>query len=138
VPKRDRPNVPVVRYAFQFMVGIGFLLGVLTLAYWYARWKKPQWLERKRWLMWLFVASGPLAFACIEAGWIVTEVGRQPWIVYGYMRTSEAVTSSGLVGLMFAAFTLLYIGLSAVTIVTLRSQMEILPKRARRAKQAAH
>jgi cytochrome d ubiquinol oxidase subunit I len=137
VPKHNRPNVPVVRYAFQFMVGIGFLLGVLTLAYWYARWKRPHWLENKRWLLWGFVVSGPAAFACIEAGWIVTEVGRQPWIVYGYMRTSEAITSSGLVGLMFAAFTLLYIGLSVVTIVTLRSQMQILPKRARR-EQATH
>ena len=131
VPERDRPNIQVVRYAWQFMAFVGGALGMLVFAYWFARWRKPAWLERRRWLLWALVASGPTAFACIEAGWIVTEVGRQPWIVYGYMRTSEAITSSGLVGVMFAIFTLLYVLLSIVTIVTLRSEMAILPKKAR-------
>ncbi|MBA3736860.1 MAG: cytochrome ubiquinol oxidase subunit I, partial [Actinobacteria bacterium] len=63
-------------------------------------------------------------------GWTVTEVGRQPWIIYGIMRTREALTSSGLVGFMFFLFLLLYLGLSTVTIVALRSELRLLPKRA--------
>ncbi|MGH3032761.1 MAG: cytochrome ubiquinol oxidase subunit I, partial [Gaiellaceae bacterium] len=78
------------------------------------------------------VAAGPLSFAAIEAGWIVTEVGRQPWIVYGYLRTSEALTSSALVGLMFLLFTLLYLALSAVIVLALRSELGLLPRSARK------
>ena len=77
------------------------------------------------------VAAGPLAFACIEAGWIVTEVGRQPWIIYGIRRVSESLTESGLVGLMFVIFSILYVGLAIVAVVTLRSELAILPSSAR-------
>ena len=82
------------------------------------------------------MAAGPAAFVAIEAGWTVTEMGRQPWIIYGFRRTSESLTESGLVDLMFVLFTLLYIGLSAVTIVALRSEMALLPQSARHAEAA--
>jgi cytochrome d ubiquinol oxidase subunit I len=131
-PKRNRPNVPVVRNAFQFMVGIGTLLGLVTIAYWFARWRRPAWLRGRR-LLWGLVAAGPLSFACIEAGWIVTEVGRQPWIIYGFRRVSESLTGSALVGLMFVLFTLLYVALSVVTVVALRSELALLPRRAQQA-----
>jgi cytochrome d ubiquinol oxidase subunit I len=66
----------------------------------------------------------------IEAGWTVTEVGRQPWIVYGLVHTRAALTTSGLVGLMFLLFSMLYLILSAVAIVAVRSQLRLRPRRA--------
>lgn len=135
-PAKDRPPVPVVRYAFQFMAGIGTLMGLVTFAYWFARWRRPGWLAGRR-LLWIIAIFGPLSFAAVEAGWTVTEVGRQPWIIYGLRRTSESLTTSSLVGLMFVLFTLLYIGLAVVTVVALRSELALLPKSARAREPAA-
>lgn len=129
VPADERPPVAVVHYAFGLMVGIGMILGVAVAAYWFARWRRPQWLER-RLLPALVLASGPLSFVAIEAGWTVTEVGRQPWIIYGFMRTEDALTTSPLVGLMFVIFLGLYVLLSIVTVIALRSEMRLLPPRA--------
>lgn len=129
-PKADRPPVPLVRYAFQLMIWIGFLLILAVAGYWLARWKRPRWLEGRA-LPWLIVVAAPLSFLAIEAGWVVTEVGRQPWIIYGLRRTSQSLTESGLVGLMFAVFALLYVGMSIVTVIALRSELDLLPKRAR-------
>jgi cytochrome bd ubiquinol oxidase subunit I len=135
-PARDRPPVAVVHTAFDLMVGIGTLLPAAIGAYFLARWRRPRWLERRA-LYLPIVASGPLAFVAIEAGWTVTEVGRQPWIVYGLVRTSTTLTTSPLVGLMFLLFSALYVGLSAVTVVALRSERSLLPRRALRERQAA-
>lgn len=128
VPPDERPPVATVHYAFNFMILAGLFLAAVTGAYWLARWRRPSWLSQ-RLLPAAIVVSGPLAFAAIEAGWIVTEVGRQPWIVYGYLRTSDALTSSSLVGLMFVLFTALYIVLSVVTVVALRSELSLVPRR---------
>ena len=129
-PHRDRPPVAVVHYAFDLMTGIGFYLTLVAALYWFARWRRPALLERASTLV-AIVLAGPLSFAAIEAGWTVTEVGRQPWIIYGIMRTREAITGSGLVGLMFVIFLLLYLILSATSIVALRSELQLLPRRAR-------
>ncbi len=129
IPADERPPVAIVHYAFDFMTGVGVFLGLVAAGYWFARWRRPHWLGKPV-LLTAILAAGPLAFAAIEAGWTVTEVGRQPWIIYGIMRTREALTSSGLVGFMFFLFLLLYLGLSTVTIVALRSELRLLPKRA--------
>ena len=105
------------------------LAWLLVGGFWFAYWRRPRWLERRAVLV-AVVASGPLAFLAVEAGWTVTEVGRQPWIVYGLVRTSAAITGSPLVGLMFALFTLLYAVLSAVTVLALGSELRLLPRRA--------
>ncbi len=131
-PRQDWPNIPVVRYAFQAMVGFGLLMGLTMFAYWFARWKRPGWLQGRA-LPALIMVCGPLSFAAVEAGWVVTEVGRQPWIVYGLKRTSESLTDSPLVSLMFFIFSVLYVLLTIVTIVTLRSELRILPKQATQA-----
>ena len=65
-------------------------------------------------------AAGPLAFLANELGWLVSELGRQPWIVYGVFRTSSGVTSSPGLGATFTAFTLLYVALTALTIWSVR------------------
>jgi cytochrome d ubiquinol oxidase subunit I len=75
-----------------------------------------------------FQAAGPLAFAAIELGWIVTEVGRQPWIVYGVIRTKDAITTSPGLGYAFAGFTLLYIGLAAISTWLLRRLAQGTPR----------
>jgi cytochrome d ubiquinol oxidase subunit I len=68
------------------------------------------------------VAAGPLGFVALEAGWVVTEVGRQPWIIYNVMRTADAVTPMPRIAVPFVAFTVLYLFLAVVVITLLRHQ----------------
>jgi cytochrome d ubiquinol oxidase subunit I len=90
VPAADRPPVNVVHVAFQAMVGIGFAL--LALAAWPALcWWRCRRAPQSRWFWRAAVLAGPAAVVALEAGWTTTEVGRQPWIVYGVMRTADAV-----------------------------------------------
>ena len=131
VPPALRPPVGIVHSAFDLMILIGGLLPLAIGVYWASRWRRPQWLSSRPLLV-LYVLCGPLAFVAIEAGWTVTEVGRQPWIVYGLVHTRAALTTSGLVGLMFALFSVLYVILSGVTIVAVRSQLRLRPRWARR------
>jgi cytochrome d ubiquinol oxidase subunit I len=89
-PPEDRPNVPILFWAFRVMVAIGFLY--LFIMLWAALlWKRKRLFLSRRFL-WALVAIQPLGFIATETGWIVTEVGRQPWVVYGLIRTSNAVS----------------------------------------------
>jgi cytochrome bd ubiquinol oxidase subunit I len=90
-PVENWPPLTVTHIAFQVMVGIGTFLALLGLISLYGLWKKKTWLTRRRSLQ-LFAACTPLGFIAVEAGWTVTEVGRQPWIIYGIMKTKDAVT----------------------------------------------
>src|SRR5947209_1676905 len=115
-PKADRtPLAAPVRLAFIGMVGIGTGLVVLSVWYWLRRRRHGPGPEDRVTLLAL-AAAGPLAFLANELGWLVSEFGRQPWIVYGVFRTASAVTTASGLGATFTAFTLLYLGLSAVTI----------------------
>jgi cytochrome d ubiquinol oxidase subunit I len=115
VPEDRWPSVPVVHISFQVMVGSGLAILALALLYWLARWRRR---EPGRWLLRGLVLSGALAVAAMEAGWIVTEVGRQPWIIYNVMLTAQAVTPAPGVWVTFAGFVALYV-LLAVTMVWL-------------------
>ena len=112
-PVQDRPPVNITHLAFQSMVGIGTLLAVAAVVYWISRWRGRDLLER-RWFLRFVAVSGVLAVVAMEAGWIATEVGRQPWIVYGFMRTPEAAgENSGLwwlLGSTVVVYTLMTIG----------------------------
>ena len=115
----NQPPVAVVHFAFQTMVGIvTMLMGLGLLTFWRVWKKKP--IEDDRWLLWVIVAAGPLSIVALEAGWIVTEVGRQPWIVHGVMRTSDAVTESPGVVPLFIVTVAIYAGLVVGTVVTLQ------------------
>jgi cytochrome d ubiquinol oxidase subunit I len=120
---RDRwPPVAITHVAFQLMVGIGaLLLAVTATAAWLAMRRRPP--AGKRWFLRLLVVCAPLGFVGIEAGWVVTEVGRQPWIVQGILRTSEAVTPMPYCVVPFVGFTLLYPLLFAVVVRVLRRQV---------------
>jgi cytochrome d ubiquinol oxidase subunit I len=113
----DRPPVNVVRFAFQTMVGIGTLLALLGLVYLLVRWRRrtrPQseaWPDSK-WFYRAVVAAGPLSFVALIAGWVTTEVGRQPWVVYDTMRTSQAVTGAGGIPVGYATLALVYAGVA--------------------------
>jgi cytochrome bd ubiquinol oxidase subunit I len=113
-PAADRPNPVVVHLSFDTMAGLGLGLGLLAFCFWaYVLWRRrlPTW----RPLLFVIVASGPAAVITMEAGWFVTEFGRQPWIVYGLIRTSQAATSAPALGPTFVIFLLIYAGLALTT-----------------------
>lgn len=89
--------------------------------------RKETWLESK-WFLRALVAGGSLGFVAIESGWVVTEVGRQPWIIHGVMRTSEAVTPMPGLIIPFITFTLLYIFLAVITVWLLLRQVAASPQ----------
>jgi cytochrome d ubiquinol oxidase subunit I len=110
VPPADRPPVNVVRYAFQTMVGIGSLLALLGVIVLWVRIRHGR-LPESRWFYRGVVAAGPLALVAVIAGWVTTEVGRQPWVVYRFMRTSEAVTRASGIPVGYASLVVVYLGL---------------------------
>jgi cytochrome bd ubiquinol oxidase subunit I len=118
-PSDERPPVNVVRFAFQTMVGIGFLLAGIAAVYLFV-WLRRRRLPDSRWFYRAVVAAGPLSVVALVAGWVTTEVGRQPWVVYGHMRTEEAVTGASGIPLGYASLVLVYTGLLAATVWILR------------------
>jgi cytochrome bd ubiquinol oxidase subunit I len=119
VPADDRPPVNIVRVAFFTMVGIGTLMavfGITLLVLWWRRGALPD----GRWFLRLTAALGPLSVVALIAGWVTTEVGRQPWVVYGHMRTEEAVTGAGGIPLGYAALVVIYVALAVATVWLLR------------------
>ncbi|MCA9167321.1 MAG: cytochrome ubiquinol oxidase subunit I, partial [Planctomycetales bacterium] len=118
-PAENLPPVTVVHIAFQIMVGIAMLMCVV------AAWCGASYVRTRGWpssnmFLWAVILLGPLSVIALEAGWIVTEVGRQPWIVQGYMRTAEAVTLAPGLWNVFAATIVIYLIIGAATIVILR------------------
>jgi cytochrome bd ubiquinol oxidase subunit I len=119
VPPEDRPPVNVVRFAFQTMVGIGTGLALLGAVF-FLTWLRRRRLPRSRWFFRAVIAAGPLALVALIAGWITTEVGRQPWVVYGVMRTEQAVTSADGLEVGYAALVAVYVSLAAAVFWLLR------------------
>jgi len=126
-PAEERPPLAIVHLAFQIMVGCGTLMAMLAL------WGAWRWWQRRRgrgvalpddrrFLLAIMLAA-PLGFIALEAGWTVTEVGRQPWIVQGILRTADAVTPMPGLGVTFALFTVLYIGLAVAVVFLLWRQI---------------
>ena len=120
IPLEDQPPVNITHWAFQIMVGIGTLLFVAVVVHWVARWRGRD-LTQRRWFLRFCVASGPLAVIALEAGWIATEVGRQPWVVYGVLRTPDAAGDYPHLWILLAATALLYTGLTIGAALVLRS-----------------
>lgn len=118
-PRDERPNVMLCHIAFQVMVGCGMaLIGLGGL--FFLVWRKRR-DDLPRWLLWMLALAAPLGFFALEAGWIVTEAGRQPWIIYRVMRTRDAVTPRTDVGVTLLVYVLLYGVLTVALISLLRS-----------------
>jgi cytochrome bd ubiquinol oxidase subunit I len=126
-PRENWPNVPIVHTGFQIMVGLGTYMALVSL------WIVLTWLRRKdvagsRWRLRALALGGPMGFIAIEAGWTVTEVGRQPWIIQGVLRTADAVTPMPGLVVPFLLFTLLYCFLGAIVAWLLYRQIIRSPK----------
>lgn len=124
-PREDWPPVVITHIAFQIMVGIGMAMALLGVLYFvYARRDRfPAWFLRA------LVVFTPLGMVAIEAGWIVTEVGRQPWIIYNIVRTRDAVTPVPGMVWHFALFLVLYIGLAITTVWLFKRQIQTVQKK---------
>jgi cytochrome d ubiquinol oxidase subunit I len=112
VPTADQPPVNVIRFAFQTMVGIGTLLALLGVVFLYVLFRRGR-LPRSAWFYRAVVLAGPLSVVALIAGWMTTEVGRQPWVVYGYMRTAQAVTGAHGIPVGYGMLAAVYLGLAA-------------------------
>ena len=132
VPREDWPNVPFVRLSFQIMVALGLYMALVSLwAGWHAVRRRD--LAANRRLLRLLAIGTPFGFIAVEAGWMVTEVGRQPWVIQGVLRTADAVTPMPGLVVPFLFFTLLYVALSAAVIWLLRRQILESPELPRHA-----
>jgi cytochrome d ubiquinol oxidase subunit I len=110
VPEAERPPVNVVRVAFQTMVGIGTFLAVLGGIHVVTLLRRGR-MPLSPWFLRAVVVAGPLSVIALIAGWVATEVGRQPWVVYGVMRTSEAVTGADGIPVGYATLVVVYTAL---------------------------
>ena len=119
VAPEDRPPVNVTRFAFATMAGIGTLMALFALVYAFL-WRRHRRLPEHRWFHLAVVALGPLSVVALICGWVATEVGRQPWVVYGLMRTEEAVTGAGGVPVGYATLVAVFLALGAATTWMLR------------------
>jgi cytochrome d ubiquinol oxidase subunit I len=122
VPPDERPNVPLVHLSFTVMVALGTYMALVGLwAGWLAL-RKCDLASRRRFL-WAAVIAAPCGFIAIEAGWMVTELGRQPWVIYGVLKTADAVTPMPGLIVPFTAITLLYCALGVIVVRVLQRQI---------------
>ncbi|MDQ7947278.1 MAG: cytochrome ubiquinol oxidase subunit I [Pedobacter sp.] len=127
IPVDEQPPVAITHYAFQVMVGIGTLLAMISIFYLVLLLRRQNLLQAK-WLLKVFVYATPLGYIALEAGWVVTEVGRQPWIIYGVMKTKDAVTPMPGISWSFYLFSAIYASLTVIVIFLLYRQIKMVPK----------
>jgi len=128
-PRDEWPPVPIVHIAFQIMVALGSVMALVSAwALW--RWWRGRGIAAvaaNRMLLRALALATPMGFIAIEAGWTVTEVGRQPWIVYGVLRTADAVTPMPGLVIPFLVFSLLYVLLGTIVVYMLRQHIARSP-----------
>ena len=131
VPRDEWPPVAIVHIAFQIMVALGTIMALVSVwALW--RWWRGRAIDAvvdDRRLLRALALVTPMGFLAIEAGWTVTEVGRQPWVIHGVLRTADAVTPMPGLVVPFLIFTLLYVLLGAIVVYLLRQQFVRAPTR---------
>ena len=128
-PQNERPPVNIVFQSYHLMVAIGFALIAISLLGIFFWWRGT--LFKQKWLLWIFVFSVLLPQIANQLGWITAEVGRQPWIVYGLLKTSEAlskVVEAGQVWFSLILFALIYIGLFILFIYLLNEKIQHGPE----------
>lgn len=120
-PRDQWPNVKLVHWSFDLMVGCGVFLLFIAAASGYRLLRRRS-IFQARWLLKLYLIATPVGLLAIEFGWFVTEFGRQPWVIYGIMRTGAAATPMPGLIIPFTVFTLIYIFLSVVLVFLLKRQ----------------
>ena len=129
VPPNDRPNPLPVHSSFDGMVASGFFALFIGLVFWLLYFSRKRVTPENRLLLRGVVLAGPLSFLAIELGWMVTELGRQPWVIYAMLRTKDAVTPAPGLNITFLIFVGIYIILSITLVVLLlRLARQPLPK----------
>ncbi|MGV0828521.1 cytochrome ubiquinol oxidase subunit I [Empedobacter brevis] len=126
-PKDEWPPVAIVHYAFQIMITFGMLMMGIAIIYLIAHFFKKEW-RTKRWFYKLFMVATPFGYIALEAGWTVTEVGRQPWIIYGIMRTVDSITPMPGIQYSFYIFTFVFITLSIILVFLMNRQIQMVAK----------
>ncbi|SFC65596.1 cytochrome bd-I ubiquinol oxidase subunit 1 apoprotein [Nocardioides terrae] len=119
-PADELPPVNTTHLAFQGMIGIGTALALAVVVYWFARWRGRDLLAH-RWALCGMVLAGPLAVLALECGWVATEVGRQPWTVYGILRTVDAAGDNPGLWWVFSGVAVVYLGMTIGAVVVIRS-----------------
>ena len=115
-PQDEWPPIAIVHASFQVMVALGTAIAAVSLWTVWTLWRRRT-LVGQRHLLAAIAAVAPFGFLATEAGWVVTEVGRQPWVVQGVIRTADAVTPMPGLWIPFGVFVVLYVGLAAVVIL---------------------
>ena len=118
----NRPNPLPVHLSFDGMVGSGFFILGIAALFWFLYFLRKRRIPEFRLMLLGVILAGPLAFLSVELGWMVTEEGRQPWVIYGLLRTSQAVTTAPFLNYSFLAFSVIYIVLATTMIVLLLRQ----------------
>ncbi len=122
VPANDRPGdalIVIIHLAFDLMVLFGSFMTLVAIVFWILFIVRKGRMPEYGWLLWGIILCGPMAFLAVEFGWVVTEEGRQPWVIYNYLRTSDAVTVAPYLNFTFGVFTIMYILISIILIVLL-------------------
>jgi len=126
---QDQPDPFFVHPSFDGMVGSGFFLLFIAGVFWLLYFRGKRVVPENRLLLWGIVLAGPLSFIAIELGWMVTELGRQPWVIYNILRTQDAVTTAPGLDISFAIFSGIYVVLAiTLTVLLLRLARSPLPK----------
>ncbi|BAN01727.1 cytochrome ubiquinol oxidase subunit I [Ilumatobacter coccineus] len=120
IPLDEQPPINVTHLAFQAMVAAGTAMAGIVAVYWWRRRRVGDAVFERRWLMWSVVAGGGLSVLALEAGWTATEVGRQPWIAYGVMRTEDAVTDNSGIWFSLVAMIVVYASMGALATRVIR------------------
>ncbi|HLZ58970.1 MAG TPA: cytochrome ubiquinol oxidase subunit I, partial [Ktedonosporobacter sp.] len=129
IPRDMWPNATIVHSSFDGMVASGFFVLLVAIVFWLLYWRKKRVVPETKVLLWGIILSGPLAFLAIELGWMVTEFGRQPWVIYGILLTKDAATTAPWLNASFLAFSVIYLLLSVALIwLLLRVAQAPLPK----------
>ena len=128
IPEDERPPTAIVHFAFQIMVGLGTLMMLIGGIYFFMRWRKWDYINNTKWLRIIALAT-PIGFIALQAGWTVTEVGRQPWIIYGVLRTKDALTPMPGIQYSLILIVIVYLILTATVVWLMSRQIKSIHKK---------
>ena len=133
VAASDRPSdaeIVIIHIAFDLMVLFGTFMLLVAAVFWILFIARRGRMPEYGWLLWAIILCGPMGFLAVIFGWMVTEIGRQPWVIYNYLLTSAAVTPAPYMNITFTIFTIIYFVMAVILIVLLlRLARQPLPKR---------